>query len=443
MGIVKHIGFIVAPGCRAADVVSIQAILGINFLTHCCHYVGSSIHPTSVHPGTTLVPTTTFADCPPLDVLVVGELDEHAMALDDPSMLTFLSSAATRASHVIGISTGVVALAKSGVLDGRTASAGRRHTARLAEYGANAVAAETVVRDGRFYTAGPSTGAIEAAYTVLRELTGTFFAKLTELSLEYEPTRRFADVTPAEPVSPPANCDRMLEVAVVSPPGLYLPDVIGAVDVLGALPNTRVHWVGRSTDPVKGIFGPTVVPSTTFANCPPADVVVVGANLPGIHSDAEVLDFLRRQGNQARAVIGVCAGSLLLGATGLLEGEVATSNFHMTGLLPTCEIRPAHTEVSASGRFYTAGPAIGSFEAALLAVADLHGPEVAAWVQHEVLEYSPNPVFGVGTPALAGPFLTAISRASLAPALPLYWWTTRAGYRSRPPVPQLSDKKGR
>src|SRR5580693_33857 len=49
-----------------------------------------------------------------------------------------------------------------------------------------------------------------------------------------------------------------------------------------------------------------------------------GAGINPLLEDAEVLDFLRRAAATARYVVGICTGSLVLGAAGLLRGRRAT-----------------------------------------------------------------------------------------------------------------------
>ena len=102
------IGFIVTAGFRAADVVGIGAVLGID-PRHKIHYIGSTEDEVYGTPHFPLVPSTTFARCPELDVLVVGELSAESM--NDSACLEFIKNSAKKAAYVIGVSNGVVALA--------------------------------------------------------------------------------------------------------------------------------------------------------------------------------------------------------------------------------------------------------------------------------------------------------------------------------------------
>jgi len=106
----------------------------------------------------------------------------------------------------------------------------------------------------------------------------------------------------------------------------------------------------------------------------------------------------------------VCSGSVLLGAAGLLRGVRATSNSNAFPMLSEFGAIPvANGGVVVDGKFHTAGPGTGSFEAALLVLAALRSEDVARLVEL-VLEYDPHPPFHTGTPESAGPQLAGISR---------------------------------
>ena len=80
-------------------------------------------------------------------------------------------------------------------------------------------------------------------------------------------------------------------------PRLTQLDMTGPYEVLARLPNTKVHLVAHTLDPVKTDRGMMIVPTVTYADCPQLDVVMVpgGPGQQDLMEDAVVLDFLRRQ----------------------------------------------------------------------------------------------------------------------------------------------------
>lgn len=199
---------------------------------------------------------------------------------------------------------------------------------------------------------------------------------------------------------------RPVQVAILVCPGFMPIDVVGLHTAFGMLPGTQVHLVWKNLDEIVGVPPFPTRATTTFADCPSElDVLFTGAVMPDTFEDAETLAFLADRGARARWVAGSCAGSLLLGAAGLLQGYRATTNFQQHDLLPYFGAIPARGNVVEDRNRITAGPATGGIEIALRLLQDLYGDEVAREAELQ-MEYAPTPLFGVGTPELAGPELT-------------------------------------
>ena len=63
--------------------------------------------------------------------------------------------------------------------------------------------------------------------------------------------------------SPPAP-PTPLSVGMVLFPGLTQLDLTGAYEVLARMPDTRVHLVASTCDPVRSEWGLTILPDATF-----------------------------------------------------------------------------------------------------------------------------------------------------------------------------------
>ena len=98
---------------------------------------------------------------------------------------------------------------------------------------------------------------------------------------------------------------------------------------LARLPGGKLHMIWKTRDPVPTDAGFSIVPTTTFADCPQLDVICVpgGYGINDLLRDEETLEFLRAQAKGARYVTSVCTGSLVLGAAGLLRGKRATTHW--------------------------------------------------------------------------------------------------------------------
>ncbi|AZC16393.1 MULTISPECIES: DJ-1/PfpI family protein [Pseudomonas] len=198
-----------------------------------------------------------------------------------------------------------------------------------------------------------------------------------------------------------------LKVGILIAPGFALMDIAGAHSVFGMAPNTELHVLWKDRHPVMAMPDFPCHASTTFDECPPdLDVLVIGAVGTAAIEDPQLIQFLREQCPRTRFVISICAGALLLGAAGFLEGRRATTNLHLTHTLEAFGATAVSGgEVVIDGPLYSAGPATGSFETALMVLARLRGEQIAKLLELTI-EYHPRAPFNVGTPELAGPELT-------------------------------------
>jgi cyclohexyl-isocyanide hydratase len=199
-------------------------------------------------------------------------------------------------------------------------------------------------------------------------------------------------------------------------PRLTQLDLTGPYEILSRLPGTQLELVAKTLDPVPSDRGLAIVPTTTFATCPPLDLVCVPGG-PGTNDtleDVEILDFLRRTAAHARYVTSVCTGSLTLAAAGLLRGRRAACHWMSRDLLRRFGCEPVAERVVVDGKFISGGGVTAGIDFALAVAAQLQGREVAEAIQLMV-EYDPHPPFDAGTPERAAPAIVAIVRERAAP----------------------------
>jgi cyclohexyl-isocyanide hydratase len=197
-------------------------------------------------------------------------------------------------------------------------------------------------------------------------------------------------------------------------PGLTQLDLTGPYEVLsrigtppaadrpGRFDAPRMHLVAQSMRPIASDRGLGLLPTCTFADCPPLDLVCVpgGTGVADALDDAETLRFLREQGGRASYVTSVCTGAFLLGAAGLLRGRQATTHWAYADLLPLVGARHVSARVVRDGNLFTSGGVTAGIDFGLRIVAELAGDDVARAIQLG-LEYDPEPPFDSGHPARA------------------------------------------
>lgn len=194
-------------------------------------------------------------------------------------------------------------------------------------------------------------------------------------------------------------------------------DLTGPLQVFSSLPNVDVHLVWKRIEPVASDTVLSLVPTTTFADCPQLDVICVpgGHGTDALVNDEEVLSFLRRQAEGARFVSSVCTGSLVLGAAGLLNGYRATSHWSARELLPLLGATPSHERVCVDRNRVTGGGVTAGIDFALSLVAILVDVPAAEMIQLR-LEYNPAPPFNSGSPDTAPAAVLAAMREKIKPA---------------------------
>jgi cyclohexyl-isocyanide hydratase len=183
-------------------------------------------------------------------------------------------------------------------------------------------------------------------------------------------------------------------------PNLTQLDFTGPLQVLNRLPESKMHIVAKSLEPVPSDCGLSLVPTTTFKDCCQLDLICVpggGVGVAEAMKDLETVDFVRKQAVGARYVTSVCTGAFLLGVAGLLRGRRATTHWAYTDLLTLVGATFEKARVVKDGNVFTAGGVSSGIDFALYIVAEIAGKETAQAIQLGI-EYDPAPPFTTGHP---------------------------------------------
>ncbi|WP_404789710.1 DJ-1/PfpI family protein [Altericista sp. CCNU0014] len=195
-------------------------------------------------------------------------------------------------------------------------------------------------------------------------------------------------------------------VGLVIYPGMTTLDIVGPQAVFSELPDIKLHRIWKVLEPIEADDGMVIVPDTTFANCPPLDVLCIGGGLKqmAIVDDPEVLEFLKKQGNTAQFITSVCGGSVFLAKAGLLQGYRAATHWAMRGELAKLGVEVGTERVVVDRNRISGGGVTAGIDFGLTIAKLLRGEEIAKMVQLSI-EYNPEPPFDVGSPEKAGPEL--------------------------------------
>ncbi|HLZ02647.1 MAG TPA: DJ-1/PfpI family protein [Bradyrhizobium sp.] len=165
------------------------------------HLIWKRIEPVTSDSVMMLTPTTTFADCPQLDVICVPGGAGADDLLNDEDVLDFLRRQAEGAKYVTSVCTGSLVLGAAGLLKGYRAATHWSAMDNLSAFGATPTKTR-VCTDRNRVTGGGVTAGIDFALTLVSMLVDRTTAEAIQLRLEYNPAPPFQsgspDTAPAE-----------------------------------------------------------------------------------------------------------------------------------------------------------------------------------------------------------------------------------------------------
>jgi transcriptional regulator GlxA family with amidase domain len=136
-----------------------------------------------------------FADAPPLDVLLVPGGIGTRTEMNRPEMLDYVRKQATRCEWVTSVCTGSAVLAAAGLTRGKRITTHWGYVPTLRESaGDETRVLENVryVRDGNLVTAAGVSAGIDMALWLVGQLFGVEHARNTQRAMEYDPAPPYA-----------------------------------------------------------------------------------------------------------------------------------------------------------------------------------------------------------------------------------------------------------
>ena len=190
-----------------------------------------------------------------------------------------------------------------------------------------------------------------------------------------------------------------IQIGFLAYPDLTALDLVGPHEVLSRVPGVACRLVAESAGPFPTQKGIWMVADVSYDECPQLDLLLVpgGPGQEACMEDARLLQFLRTQAEGAQWMAGICTGSLILGAAGLLRGYRATTHWRYRECLGDLGATPVRKRVVSDRSRITAAGVSAGIDMGLFVAALLAGDQNAQAIQLQ-LEYDPQPPFRAGDP---------------------------------------------
>ncbi len=121
-----NFGFLIFSGLEELDLVGPWEIIYLwsKFAQgpEKCLMVAENSRPVICSKGMSINPHVTFADCPPLDFLLVPGGEGTQREVDNPALIQFVAEQAKHCKSVLSVCTGTFILHRAGLLSNRRAT---------------------------------------------------------------------------------------------------------------------------------------------------------------------------------------------------------------------------------------------------------------------------------------------------------------------------------
>jgi transcriptional regulator GlxA family with amidase domain len=210
--------------------------------------------------------------------------------------------------------------------------------------------------------------------------------------------------------------DRPLQAAFLVLDGVFNTELTAPFDILhhtvfhtGDLPGIEVFTVSPQGAEVTTFEGLRIQPDYSFESAPAIDILVVPSaegSMDKYLEDRELIDWVRRVGENALYIVSLCDGAFVLAEAGLLDHYACTTfpgdQDRFAEAFPVVDLRREPSFVH-DGKAMTSQGGAKSFDVAMYLVEHLYGEQVATNVGRGlIISWPPQPGTMLGTVVIPG-----------------------------------------
>ncbi|MEM6723954.1 MAG: DJ-1/PfpI family protein [Bacteroidota bacterium] len=178
-------------------------------------------------------------------------------------------------------------------------------------------------------------------------------------------------------------------------------DLMGPRYVLGQAMGVQTDLIAIRPGNITTVMGVEIVPTTVIDSVDQLDILVIPGGFTGTIEAAyneSLHDWIRQIDKQTVYTASVCTGAWILGATGLLKGRKASTNWYReTEFLEKYGARPAMERYTQDGKYWTSAGVTAGMDMSLAIMKDIYGHNYAQAIMLD-MEYDPAPPIIGGSP---------------------------------------------
>ena len=185
-------------------------------------------------------------------------------------------------------------------------------------------------------------------------------------------------------------------------------DAMGPYHTLAEIMGAKTYFIAKKRGVVKNQRGLEVKVDSSFDDVSSLDILVIpgGAAETFMQTqDTTTLNWIRKIDKTTKYTASVCTGSWILGATGLLKGKNASSNWYRAEeVMKMYGANYKEGRWVQDGKYWTSAGVSAGIDMSLAIIDDLLGRKYTEAVMLD-LEYDPKPPYDAGVPKKSDPLV--------------------------------------
>lgn len=194
---------------------------------------------------------------------------------------------------------------------------------------------------------------------------------------------------------------RIKSIGILVYNGVNSLDVFGPRYILGQAMGTKTELIAIKSGNIKTVQGIEIVPNTVIDSVKQLDILIIPGGAKGTLEatyNKHLHNWIKQIDENTIYTGSVCTGGWILGATGLLKGKKASTNWHREKeMLEKYGAIPANERYTKDGKYWTSAGVTAGMDMCLAILQEIYGDRYAQGVMLD-LEYDANPPLLGGSP---------------------------------------------